>query len=81
MLQPTAQWNWILQTDAYLDDIDAAFRASLYLSLAVLLVAAAALAGVVIWINHGILRLLGGDPAYAVHIASRIAENDMSVAF
>ncbi|MEW6345821.1 MAG: methyl-accepting chemotaxis protein [Paraburkholderia sp.] len=72
-------WNWILQTGAYLDDIDAAFRASLYLSLTVLLVAAAALAGVVIWINRGILRLLGGDPAYAVHIASCIAENDMSV--
>ncbi|HEX7932936.1 MAG TPA: methyl-accepting chemotaxis protein [Paraburkholderia sp.] len=72
-------WNWILQTGAYIDDIDAAFYASLYRGLAVLLVAAAVLSGVVIWINRGILRLLGGDPAYAVHIAGRIAENDMSV--
>ena len=74
-----APWGWILQTGAYFDDIGAAFRASLFRSLGILLVAAAALAGVVVWINRGILRSLGGDPAYALRIASRIADNDLSV--
>ena len=75
-----APWGWILQTGAYIDDIDAAFHASLYRSLGVLLIAAAVLAGVVVWVNRGILRSLGGDPAYALQIASRIADNDLSVA-
>jgi methyl-accepting chemotaxis protein len=74
-----APWGWILQTGAYIDDIDAAFRASLYRSLGVLLFAAVVLAAVVVWVNRGILRALGGDPAYAVDIASRIADNDLSV--
>nr|WP_284507395.1 methyl-accepting chemotaxis protein [Caballeronia sp. ATUFL_M2_KS44] len=74
-----APWGWILQTGAYVDDIDAAFRTSLYQSLAVLLLAAAAMAAIVVWINRGILRSLGGDPAYAAQIASRIADNDLTV--
>jgi methyl-accepting chemotaxis protein len=72
-------WDWILQTGAYTDDIDAAFRTSLYQSLAGLVFAAALLAAVVIWLNRGILRSLGGDPAVAVEIASRIADNDLTV--
>ena len=75
-----APWGWILQTGAYFDDIDAAFHASLYRSLGVLLIAALILSAVVVWINRGILRSLGGDPAYALQIASRIADNDLSVA-
>jgi methyl-accepting chemotaxis protein len=74
-----APWGWILQTGAYIDDIDAAFRESLYRSFAILLVAAVALASIVISINRGILRLLGGDPAYARDIASRIADHDLTM--
>ncbi|HEY1608196.1 MAG TPA: cache domain-containing protein, partial [Paraburkholderia sp.] len=74
-----APWGWILQTGAYFDDIDAAFRATLYRSLGVLLVAALVLCAIVVWINRGILRMLGGDPAYALEIASRIADHDLSV--
>jgi methyl-accepting chemotaxis protein len=73
-------WGWILQTGAYFDDIDAAFRASLYRSFGLLLVVAAVLSGIVVWINRGILRSLGGDPAYARQIAGRIADNDLSMA-
>jgi methyl-accepting chemotaxis protein len=73
-----APWGWVLQTGTYIDDIDAAFRVSLYKSLAELLAAAAALACVVIWINRDILRTLGGDPTYAAEIASRIADNDLT---
>jgi methyl-accepting chemotaxis protein len=74
-----APWDWILQTGAYTDDIDAAFHASLYKSLGFLLVAAGLLVGVVIWINRSILRQLGGDPAQAAEIAGRIANNDLTV--
>ncbi|RKP47192.1 methyl-accepting chemotaxis protein [Pararobbsia silviterrae] len=74
-----APWDWILQTGAYTDDIDAAFHASLYKSLGFLLVAAVLLAGVVIWINRSILVQLGGDPAQAMSIAGRIADNDLTV--
>jgi methyl-accepting chemotaxis protein len=73
-----APWGWILQTGAYFDDIDAAFRASLYRSFGVLLAAAVLLSAIVVWLNRGILRSLGGDPEYAQRIATRIADNDLS---
>jgi methyl-accepting chemotaxis protein len=71
-------WDWILTTGLYVDDIDAAFRATLYRSLGILLVLAAALSAVVVLLNRGILRSLGGEPSYAAEIANQIASNDLT---
>ena len=71
-------WDWILTTGVYVDDLDAAFRASLYQSLGILVVLAGALSAVVVLLNRGILRSLGGEPSYAADIANRIADNDLT---
>jgi len=71
-------WDWILNTGVYVDDVDAAFRSSLYQSLGILAVLAAALSAVVVLLNRGILRSLGGEPSYAAEIANRIADNDLT---
>ena len=71
-------WDWILYTGVYVDDINAAFRATLYQSLGILLVLAAALSAVVVLLNRGILRSLGGEPSYAAEIANQIANNDLT---
>ncbi|GLU35145.1 methyl-accepting chemotaxis protein [Trinickia caryophylli] len=72
-------WDWIFMTGVYIDDIDAAFRTALYQSIGWLAVAAALLSAVVVAINRGIRRTLGGEPAYAAQIAERIANNDLAV--
>jgi methyl-accepting chemotaxis protein len=71
-------WDWILQTGTYIDDVDAAFRATLYKSFGILLALAGALAVTVVMLNRGILRSLGGDPSYAAEIANQIASNDLT---
>jgi methyl-accepting chemotaxis protein len=71
-------WDWILTTGVYVDDIDAAFRATLYQSLAILLALAGALSAIVVLLNRGILRELGGEPSYAAKIAYQIADNDFT---
>lgn len=71
-------WDWILTTGLYVDDIDAAFRASLYQSLGILVILAGALSAVVVILNRGILNSLGGEPTYAAEIANRIASNDLT---
>jgi methyl-accepting chemotaxis protein len=71
-------WDWILRTGIYVDDIDAAFRSTLYQSLGILAVLAGALSAVVVLLNRGILRSLGGEPSYAAEIANRIADNDLT---
>jgi len=71
-------WDWILQTGVYVDDLDAAFRSTLYQSLGILVVLAGALSAVVVPLNRGILRSLGGEPSYAAEIANRIANNDLT---
>ncbi|MFM0109134.1 methyl-accepting chemotaxis protein [Paraburkholderia rhynchosiae] len=71
-------WDWILMTGLYVDDIDAAFRSSLYQSLGILAVLAGVLSAVVVLLNRGILRSLGGEPSYAAEIANQIANNDLT---
>jgi methyl-accepting chemotaxis protein len=71
-------WDWILQTGVYVDDLDAAFRSTLYQSLGILVVLAGALSTVVVLLNRGILRSLGGEPSYAAEIANRIANSDLT---
>jgi methyl-accepting chemotaxis protein len=71
-------WDWILQTGIYIDDIDAEFRSALFQSLGILAVLAGALSAMVVLLNRGILRSLGGEPSYAAEIANRIASNDLT---
>jgi len=71
-------WDWILTTGLYIDDLDAAFRSSLYQSLGILVILAGALSAIVVLLNRGILRSLGGEPSYAAEIANQIANNDLT---
>jgi len=71
-------WDWVISTGLYVDDIDAAFRSTLYQSLGILVILAAALSTVVVLLNRGIFRSLGGEPSYAAEIANQIANNDLT---
>ncbi|PLZ02856.1 chemotaxis protein [Burkholderia sp. WAC0059] len=71
-------WGWIFQTGVYVDDLDAELHVTLYRSLGIFAAMVLVLGGIVVWLNRGILRSLGGDPAYAVEIAGGIANNDLT---
>ncbi|HZG19642.1 MAG TPA: methyl-accepting chemotaxis protein [Herbaspirillum sp.] len=71
-------WDWHLTTGAYMDDINAAFMRTLSRMAILFLVVAAALVALVIVINRGILRTIGGDPAKAADVANRIAQGDLT---
>jgi methyl-accepting chemotaxis protein len=72
-------WDWTIVTGVYTDDIDSAFYTALmkYAGAALLLsVLVSLVIGVIL---RSILRQLGGEPAYAAQIASRIADGDLDV--
>jgi methyl-accepting chemotaxis protein len=71
-------WNWILVTGVYTDDIEAAFAQSLRTSIAVLLIVCLVLSLIVVAVNRSLRSALGGSPEYAIQVAARIANNDLS---
>ncbi|MBN3794957.1 methyl-accepting chemotaxis protein [Burkholderia sp. Ac-20392] len=73
-------WDWIINTSLFVDDIDAAFYASLAKSLGICAAIALVMGSIVVVINRGIVRTMGGEPGYAVEIAGRIAANDLTAA-
>jgi methyl-accepting chemotaxis protein len=72
-------WGWIFLNGVYVDDIDTAFRQSLIRSGILLAAVALMLSSLVIVINRGLQRSLGGEPDYAAEAARRIASGDLSV--
>ncbi|TWG87436.1 methyl-accepting chemotaxis sensory transducer with Cache sensor [Cupriavidus gilardii J11] len=71
-------WDWNFITGVYLDDLDAAFRASLWRSLGLLVVIGTLMTLVVVRIANGLHRQLGGEPVLTSQIATRIAEGDLA---
>lgn len=72
-------WDWIVSTGIDIADFEAAFRTTLIQSLGFVALVGALLSLVIVILNRGILGSLGGEPAYAAQIATRIAENDLTV--
>ncbi|UQO39484.1 methyl-accepting chemotaxis protein [Burkholderia cepacia] len=73
-------WDWIINTSLFVDDIDSAFLASLLQSLGICALIALVMSAIVVALNRGIARTMGGEPGYAVEIAGRIAANDFTAA-
>lgn len=72
------QWDWFVAAGLYADDIEAAF-VSIAIGDLVFVFAAGILATVVLLvISRHLQRSLGGEPAYAMAVANRIADGDLS---
>ncbi|MCB1957550.1 MAG: cache domain-containing protein [Rhodocyclaceae bacterium] len=71
-------WGWAYGTGIYLESADAAFRSMLVRNLSVAFGLALVVSLVAFLIARGIVRQLGGDPAYASEVMLRIAKGDLS---
>ena len=73
------EWKWVLGTGVYVDDVDEIVRQTMLgyglIGLAVLAVVAL-VAGL---ISRSIVRQLGGEPAEAIELMSRVAAGDLTV--
>ncbi|MGP8437679.1 methyl-accepting chemotaxis protein [Paraburkholderia fungorum] len=74
-----APWDWIIATGAYVDDIDAAFKESLYLVGGIFAGLAVLLSTLVSFTNRSIQRTIGGDPAYAAQVAGEITLGNLAI--
>ena len=73
-----APWDWIIGTGVYIDDIDAAFIASLTRTLLALLVIGVPVSLLMVMVIRGVTRALGGDPRYAAEAVGTIADGDLT---
>jgi methyl-accepting chemotaxis protein len=71
-------WGWIFLNGVYIDDINRAVYRSLLGAGCILLLAAMGLSAVVVLLNRGLQRSLGGEPEVAAEVARRIAGGDLS---
>jgi len=71
-------WDWYLSTGMYMDDIDAAVRASVLRWVAILGLLGFASTVVMALVLRSINRSLGGDLEVAVEAAQRIANGDLT---
>ncbi|KVP17328.1 methyl-accepting chemotaxis protein [Burkholderia ubonensis] len=72
-------WNWYVAARLYVDDIEAAFHKILVTTLIFAAAAGILSTLVMVLIIRNIQRSLGGEPAYAMEVANRIADGDLSL--
>ncbi|QBP75566.1 hypothetical protein E2K99_11305 [Herbaspirillum huttiense] len=72
-------WDWFIVTGVFLSDVQAQFRSDLFKLLGILVVVGGLVSLMMLAIIRRITGSLGGEPAYAVAIATRIASGDLTV--
>jgi methyl-accepting chemotaxis protein len=75
------QWNWVVGTGIYIDDVDREYKSNALLlggmSLALLV-----LLGLVGWqVSSSVLQQLGGEPQAAAAVMQRVASGDLTASF
>ncbi|WP_024301997.1 methyl-accepting chemotaxis protein [Pseudogulbenkiania sp. MAI-1] len=71
-------WNWVIGTGAYIDDIDTAFRHHLLLYLLITTLFLLLFGGFGLFTARSILNLVGGEPADAIRLMTQAAKGDLS---
>jgi methyl-accepting chemotaxis protein len=72
------QWNWLIGTGIYIDDVDVVFKQEAVKFLGWGLFIAGLLTLSLYLVSRNLLRTLGGDPREATAITKRIATGDLS---
>ncbi len=72
-------WDWFIVTGVFLSDVQTQFRSDLFKLLGILVVVGGLVSLMMLAIIRRITGSLGGEPAYAVAIATRIASGDLTV--
>jgi methyl-accepting chemotaxis protein len=70
------EWEWVIGTGLYVDDVDKAFYRRLASFGAVVGALALAIFALVMLIGRRILADIGGEPAHAAAVVRRVAEGD-----
>ncbi|HOI52724.1 MAG TPA: methyl-accepting chemotaxis protein, partial [Azonexus sp.] len=72
------QWNWVIGTGIYIDDVDQAFNEIAWLLGGISAVLLAVLLFTGLLVSRSVIRQLGGEPADAAAIMERVASGDLS---
>jgi len=73
------EWNWMVGSGVYLDDVHALVRNTIIQGVAIVLIVLIALGSVGWWIARTVLRQLGGEPALAAEIVSDVAIGKLNI--
>ena len=73
------QWNWMVGSGLYMDDVQAQVRAALLQSLAFAAVVVALLGAAGVAVARTLLRQIGGEPAVAIAAMREVAAGNLSI--
>jgi len=80
-LAAVPEWQWIVGTGVYIDDVDDTVRKAVIADLLLSALIFAVVSVVAFFVSRSIVRQLGGEPATAIDLMSRVATGDLTVTF
>ena len=73
------EWEWIIGTGVYIDDVDATVKKAALSYGLISLVILAAVSAIAFLVSRSIVNQLGGEPTTAIDLMSRAAAGDLTV--
>ena len=80
-LMAVPEWQWIIGTGVYVDDVDEAVKKATIADALLSLIILAVVGVVAFFVSRSIVKQLGGEPAEAIALMSRAATGDLTVDF
>ena len=80
-LTAVPEWQWIIGTGVYIDDIDEAVKQAILKDTLLSLLILGVIGVVTFFMSRSIVKQLGGEPAEAIALMSRTATGDLTVDF
>jgi methyl-accepting chemotaxis protein len=78
-MKTVPNWNWMVGSGLYMDDVNAQVRAVILRQLALCLGVLVAIGAVGTFVARSVVRQLGGDPSEAIEIMSQVASGNLAV--
>ena len=80
-LMAIPEWQWVVGTGVYVDDVDEAVKKTVINDLSLSLLILVVVGVVAYFVSRSIVRQLGGEPAEAIDLMSKAASGDLTVEF
>ena len=79
-VQSVPGWNWMVGSGLYMDDVDAAVRATLLKNLGVVVLLLAGIGGLGLIVARSVIQQIGGEPSEAMHAMEAVRQGNLAVA-
>ena len=74
-----SEWNWVLGTGVYMDDVNNKYASFLWFDIGLCILLLGCVGAITLLMSRNLLSQLGGEPKYAAEVVTQVALGDLTI--